>query len=207
MGPSGPPVSAIRPSPCASSRSISMCGGLVLGGIEEGAGGELHEVLPAALVAGEQRQRAGRLRARLIGAVRAAGRWPAARSPKSTCSVQPTIGWMPASASLSENSSAPNRLLVSVSPTAGKPRAARQLGELGDGDGAFQQRVGRVHLEVHELRPLRADSAELGLAALRIVVSMACIAHANRAARKGCDPLPRRAQAAWRRRVAVTPAA
>ncbi len=53
------------------------------------------------------------------------------RSPKSTCSVQPTIGWMPASASLSENSSAPNRLLVSVSPSAGKPRAAASLASFG----------------------------------------------------------------------------
>jgi len=39
-------------------------------------------------------------------------------SPQSTESVQPMIGWMPAPAILSENSSAPNMLLVSVSATA-----------------------------------------------------------------------------------------
>ena len=38
IGPSGPPVSAIRPSAWASSRSISMCGGSVLGRIEEARG-------------------------------------------------------------------------------------------------------------------------------------------------------------------------
>ena len=42
---------------------------LVLGGIEEGLGGEFHEVLPAPLVAGQQSECAGGLRARLIGAV------------------------------------------------------------------------------------------------------------------------------------------
>src|SRR5665647_2849906 len=44
--------------------------------------------------------------------------------------VTPMIGWIPASASLSENSSAPNRLLVSVNPTAGKLLAAASLASL-----------------------------------------------------------------------------
>ena len=34
------------------------------------------------------------------------------------------IGWMPACAAFSENSSAPKRLAVSVTPTAGMPSAA-----------------------------------------------------------------------------------
>ena len=38
--------------------------------------------------------------------------------------LQPTIGWMPFPASFSENSSAPKRLLVSVSATAGCRSAA-----------------------------------------------------------------------------------
>ena len=42
---------------------------LVLSRIEERARCELHEVVPAPLVAGQQSQRAGRLRARLIGAI------------------------------------------------------------------------------------------------------------------------------------------
>src|SRR6516162_968583 len=41
------------------------------------------------------------------------------RSAKSTASAQPTIGWIPAAAILSENSSAPNMLSVSVSASAG----------------------------------------------------------------------------------------
>src|SRR5712671_936966 len=40
------------------------------------------------------------------------------------------IGWMPDSASLSENSSAPKRLPVSVRPTAGKPCATASLASL-----------------------------------------------------------------------------
>ena len=41
------------------------------------------------------------------------------------------IGWMPASASLSENSSAPKRLLVSVKPSAGSSCAAASLASFG----------------------------------------------------------------------------
>ena len=71
----------------------------------------------------------------------------------------PTIGWMPASASLSENSSAPNRLLVSVSPSAGIAVRGGELGELADRQRAFQQRIGRMHLEVHEARACRVLAA------------------------------------------------
>ena len=46
-----------------------MCGVSSSAGSKKRLRGELHEVLPAPLVAGEQRQRAGRLRARLVGAV------------------------------------------------------------------------------------------------------------------------------------------
>ena len=45
--------------------------------------------------------------------------------------VQPTIGWMRAWAKLSENSSAPNRLLVSVSASAGMRCSAASVTRCG----------------------------------------------------------------------------
>src|SRR5262252_11033074 len=43
-------------------------GRLVVGGVEERPRGKLHEVAPTQLVGGEERERPGRLRARLIDA-------------------------------------------------------------------------------------------------------------------------------------------
>jgi hypothetical protein len=63
--------------------------------------------------------------------------------------VQPTIGWMRAWAKLSENSSAPNRLLVSVS-AAPACAARRQRHEMRNGQSPFEQRIGRVHAKMHE---------------------------------------------------------
>ncbi len=61
---------------------------------------------------------------------------------------QPTIGWMPEAAILSENSSAPNMLSVSVSAKAGWWSFLGKLGELGDLDRALEQRTGRVNVKV-----------------------------------------------------------
>ena len=129
--------------------------GLVLGGVEEGAGGELHEVLPAAVVAGEQRQRAGRLRARLIGAgaLQAVGLRPVAEIDlQRAADDRLDAGFRQLVGELER----PEQVVGVGQPNCGKAARRRQLGELGDGDGAFQQRIGRMHLEVHELRPLRA---------------------------------------------------
>ena len=130
---------------------------LVLGGVEEGLGGEFHEVLPAPLIARQQSECAGGLRAGLIGAV----------------ALQP-IG-LGAVAEIDLQRAAHDRLdacfgeLVGEFQRAeevagirethrGKALRHRQLGELLVGDGAFQQRIGRVHLEVHELRRWRGSS-------------------------------------------------
>ncbi len=68
-------------------------------------------------------------------------------------SAQPMIGWMPEPAIFSENSSAPNMLLVSVSA---KRRLVVGLGEFGeprDRQRAFEQRIGRMKVEMDEIRP------------------------------------------------------
>ena len=79
-----------------------------------------------------------------------AGRGPCSWSPKSTASAQPMIGWMPAPAILSENSSAPNMLSVSVSASAGWRSALASSASRAIGQRALEQRVGRMHVQVHE---------------------------------------------------------
>ena len=60
------------------------------------------------------------------------------------------IGWMPTPAILSENSSAPNMLSVSVSASAGWRSALASSASLRDRQRAFEQRIGRMHVQVHE---------------------------------------------------------
>ena len=64
--------------------------------------------------------------------------------------AQPTIGWTPVSLVSTENSSAPNRLARSVSPTAGIPASAARLADGVDLDRAFEQRIGRLHPKMDE---------------------------------------------------------
>ena len=66
----------------------------------------------------------------------------------------PAMGWMPVPAAFSENSSAPNRLLVSVSASAGCRSAAGRLDDVADLQRPFEQREGRVDMEVDENRDL-----------------------------------------------------
>ena len=78
-------------------------------------------------------------------------RGPWSVSPKSIASAQPTIGWMPDDGELLGEFQRPEhvvgvgererRLLVGL----------RQLGQARDGERAFQQRIVRVHVQVHEI--------------------------------------------------------
>ncbi len=60
------------------------------------------------------------------------------------------IGWMPDAAIFSENSSAPNMLSVSVSASAGCLSALASSASLPIGQRAFQQRIGGMHVQMHE---------------------------------------------------------
>ena len=98
--------------------------------------------------------RSARAARRLAGRPRTRG--PPGRPPRSaTESCMPAIGWMPMPASFSENSSAPKRLLVSVSASAGCRSAAASFARSRDLQRALEQRVGRVHVQVHEADVLK----------------------------------------------------
>ena len=188
MGPSGPPVSAISPSACCLERAdLDVCGASVAAASKCARLDELHQVGVAGLVHRKQRDRPVRLRARLGALRRHAAIGCRACAPRNRRSERtPTIGWMPASASLSENSSAPKRLLVSVRPSAGSSCAAASLASFADRQRAFEQRIGRMHLEVHELRVRGRRSVGGGRRATRSV-HVACLDH-RAAAPKGYPP-------------------
>ena len=61
------------------------------------------------------------------------------------------IGWMPLAAQAWLNSSAPNRLAVSVIATAGMFASQRQGGDLFRLDGAFAERIGGMDAEMDEI--------------------------------------------------------
>ena len=162
IGPSGPPVSAISPSACSSSAPIVMCARSIVGGLEMRAARRASSGWRSRPRSSQAARSARRRRGAAARRARAARSAPACAPRNRRRACTPTIGWMPASASLSENSSAPKRLLVSVSPSAGKLVRRGELGELGDRQRAFEQRIGRMHLEVHELRGAggRASAAD-----------------------------------------------
>ena len=99
----------------------------------------------------------------------------ASASPNSTVSWQPAIGCTPSLANFSEISSAPNRLLMSVTATAGMSSAMRQLEQLADRNRALAQgkaRYGRARwtkptfgdrLFDHSLLPLSVISSLTGV--------------------------------------------
>ena len=60
------------------------------------------------------------------------------------------IGWTPASCAVTENSSAANMLLVSVTATAGIACAAAEVDQLLHRHRAFQKRVFGMDAEVDE---------------------------------------------------------
>ena len=63
----------------------------------------------------------------------------------------PMIGWMPASAQVVANSSAPNRLPLSVIATAGIASARHSCDQLGDLDRPGRQRIGGVSAQMDEI--------------------------------------------------------
>ena len=128
---------------------------LVLGGIEERLRGKFHEILPALRVAGEQGERAGGLGARLIGAValqrvglRAIAEIDLQRAAddRLDAGVRELVGEL----------QRPEQVASVRQPDRGIALRHRQLGDPGVGDGAFQQRIGRMHLQVHEAWGARA---------------------------------------------------
>ena len=72
-------------------------------------------------------------------------------SARASAIWQPMIGWMPLAAQAWLNSSAPNRLAVSVIATAGMPRVARQGRDFFRLDGAFAERIGGMDAEMDEI--------------------------------------------------------
>ena len=95
----------------------------------------------------------GGLRARLIGAGALQRRWPGRdrRNRPAACSRRSAARQR--SASLSENSSAPNEVAgVGQADAPESPAPTASLASLGMVMRAFQQRIGRVHLEMHERR-------------------------------------------------------
>ena len=62
----------------------------------------------------------------------------------------PGIGWMPTPESFSENSSAPKRLFGIGQGERGLTIGLGEFRELRDGQRAFQQRIGRMHMQVDE---------------------------------------------------------
>ena len=147
----------------------------------------------------KQRDRAGRLRARLIGALalQTVGRRAIAEIDLQRAAddrLDAGLGQLVGELERAEE-------VVGVGEAdRGKALRRRQLGEPGDGDGAFQQRVGRVHLEMHEGRPgCRPGRAAAG--ALRIVVSMGeCTCKSAVLQALGCA-----GSAPWARQVADKP--
>ena len=89
--------------------------------------------------------RSARARCALAPAQKAAG-----ASPKSTVICAPMIGCTPILASFSENSSAPNRLLVSVIASAGIASALASLASVSIGQRALAQRIGAVDMQMDE---------------------------------------------------------
>ena len=158
---------------------------LILARIEKCAGGELHEVLPAAVVAGEQRQRAAQLRARRVGpgALQSIGLRPVAEIDLQRAAHDRLDAGLRQLVGEFERT---EQVVGVGQPYRGKALRHRQLGELRDGDGAFQERVGRMHLEVHEMRPCRATRRIWSSSTANRVHGMH--AHANLAARKGPPP-------------------
>jgi hypothetical protein len=63
---------------------------------------------------------------------------------------QPMMGWTPAPEGYCENSSAPNRLLVSVRRSPAPIVGLRELRQPRDRQRAFEQRIGRMHPKMHE---------------------------------------------------------
>ena len=151
MGPSGPPVSAISPSPPSFQPLDLDVRSFVLAWIEEGARGEFHEVLVARLAAGDQRQRAGGLGAGLIGA---GARQAVALRPVAEIDLQRAAddGLYAGCGDLVGELQGTEEIAGVGEAERGKAVADRQLGEPGDCDCAFQQRIGRVHFEMHVLR-------------------------------------------------------
>ncbi len=158
MGPSGPPVSAIRPSRMLGQRpSAVVCAVSTSAASRCARRDELHEVGVADLVHGQQRDVAvaGLAHGRHAARCRARCGGPRNRS----CRVTPTIGWMPVVRQLVGELQRAVEVVGVGQPHRREAVRGGELGQLADGQRAFQQRIGRMHLEVHEARACRSRGA------------------------------------------------
>ena len=162
IGPVVPPVSSSRPAACSAMRSNGSCGFRV-GSVSRKPNDDRRWrlAMPAASWASSTSGSGGRRGL----SVRASAIW------------QPMIGWMPLPAQYCENSSAPNRLPVSVMAAAGMSRLLRQCDDLVGADGALAERIGGMGAEVDEVSVGHAgrvsDAVEFGQESLALVAACA----------------------------------
>ena len=122
-------------------------GRFVLAGVEEGARGELHQVLVAARVGRQKRQGAS-----WAGPRRAASsaHEPVGPRPVAEVDLQRAAddGLYARAGELVGELQRAEEIVGVGEAERRKPVGGRQLGQPGYGDGPFQQRIGRMHLEV-----------------------------------------------------------
>ena len=118
IGPSTPPLSAMRPSARAARSAMKVTVSPV-SLAAKWAAVEMHEIGIALRILSQQRDAPVGLRSRCSPP----GSGLAGKDAKASESVMPVIGCTPSLASASENSSAPKRLSVSVSASAGAASA------------------------------------------------------------------------------------
>ena len=136
----------MRPSLAAQGAANGICGSSPSVGSSHKRRGEAHQIAVAGFALRQEHDRSSRV-VPFDGAQQAR----AAASAKSIVVLaRPMIGWTPALASFSENSRAPNRLLVSAIASAGMASAGGELGERLDCQRSLAERISAVHMQMHE---------------------------------------------------------